>query len=105
MHQRSPAVCRHTDIVYLRPPTHPRTLHELLRRLFAGPGAGLNNLDSSGYALDAYPLSQLNQGRIRYAIADLTINPGGITGLARPDCAWNDRHWRDAQRQYARRDQ
>jgi prepilin-type N-terminal cleavage/methylation domain-containing protein len=33
---------------------------------------GLNNLDASGFALDAYPLAN-GQGRIRYAIADLTI--------------------------------
>jgi prepilin-type N-terminal cleavage/methylation domain-containing protein len=41
------------------------------------PGAllGLNNLDSSGYALDGYPLSQAgpSQGRIRYAVADPTF--------------------------------
>jgi prepilin-type N-terminal cleavage/methylation domain-containing protein len=39
------------------------------------PGAvlGLNNLDSSGYALDGYPLSQGGQGRMRYAVADPTF--------------------------------
>jgi type II secretory pathway pseudopilin PulG len=41
-----------------------------------GQALGLNNLDSSGYALDAYPLSQGDQGRLRYAIADLTIGTG-----------------------------
>jgi len=68
------------------PPTHGRCT-DFFDGYLPAQVLGLNNQDSSGYALDAYPLSQLNQGRIRYVIADLTINPGPsqvLHGLTAP---------------------
>ena len=64
------------------PPSHGRCT-DFLDGYLPGQVLGLNNLDSSGYALDAYPLSQGNQGRIRYVIADLTIG-GTFHGLTAP---------------------
>jgi prepilin-type N-terminal cleavage/methylation domain-containing protein len=57
------------------PPSHGRCTN-FFDGYLPGLALGLNNLDASGYALDAYPLTQTGQGRIRYVIADLTI-PGG----------------------------
>lgn len=68
------------------PPTHGRCTN-FFDGYLPAQVLGMNNLDSSGYALDAYPLSQGNQGRIRYVIADLTINPGPsqvLHGLTAP---------------------
>jgi prepilin-type N-terminal cleavage/methylation domain-containing protein len=74
------------------PPSHGRCTN-FFDGYLPGLALGLNKLDPSGYALDAYPLTQTGQGRIRYVIADLTI-PGGLTsmltasGAVAPELAW-----------------
>ena len=61
------------------PPSHGKCSN-FFNGYLPGQVLGLNNLDASGYALDGYPLAN-GQGRIRYAIADLTI---GATYCTRP---------------------
>jgi prepilin-type N-terminal cleavage/methylation domain-containing protein len=63
-----PAACGAEVLI---PPSHGRCFK--FGGFLPGQTLGLNNLDSSGYALDGYPQSLSGPGRIRYAIADAPL--------------------------------